>query len=610
MFKPVHFAGTVASRSNGKNAVAMAAYRSGAKLKDFETGETKNYSLKEGVIHSEIRGPENMPSAFYDRETLWNEVEKRENSHKRFASAQLANEFNMALPNDLSKEQQHDLVVGFVDDVFVSEGMIVDINFHEAAKYERVKINSEKGQAHLLASADQEVEIDGGYIKIPKPKNDHVHLQMTLRNVDEKGFGLKNRKWSKLGVIKDWRKSWTEHVNKAMEKANLQDRYFSGSYKDMRFKQIPTVHEGPRVRQLELLGVRTEIGNLNREIKEHNNNVTELAATQKEIRMLQEDKKRKDAEERKQNHITVDEQLEHRFHHFYASNSRYNRPTEWSKDGIKTRLANEMFEHKIQFYDLWQVSHKNGKLGDLIFKDDNGVRSILRVEENLLTAISMSNEDGARRIVDGALGQGWTSIKLTGNDEFYKLAAEKALDAGLEVLADGEKQQAILDKIIIERKQAHFASLDRPVDPQNGAQQVIAPEPTETIENEEQTTHEEHESLIKQANTVRKKMNKVGERWDLADRAIEKRRELKANFKEKAKDTDKKVDNAQRLNEKLQTLNDEIASFSNIVEQSSAEFKDLSKKHDGLLEKIKASAEALKKLNESVSDMTLKAGNM
>ena len=48
-------------RAAGKSAVAAAAYRSGEKLTDMETGIESDYTRKSGVVHSEVSLCENAP---------------------------------------------------------------------------------------------------------------------------------------------------------------------------------------------------------------------------------------------------------------------------------------------------------------------------------------------------------------------------------------------------------------------------------------------------------------------------------------------------------------------------------------------------------------------
>ena len=96
-----HFHVTQIKRSEGRTAVASAAYRAGEKLHNLWDGETHDYTKKGGVILSEIMLPEYAPKRFFDRSTLWNEVEQVEKNY----NAQLAYSFDMALQNEISLEE-------------------------------------------------------------------------------------------------------------------------------------------------------------------------------------------------------------------------------------------------------------------------------------------------------------------------------------------------------------------------------------------------------------------------------------------------------------------------------------------------------------------------
>ena len=100
-----HFHVTQIKRSEGRTAVASAAYRAGEKLHNLWDGETHDYTKKGGVILAEIILPEHAPRKFFDRSTLWNEVEQVEKHYK----AQLAYSFDMALQNEFSLEENIEL---------------------------------------------------------------------------------------------------------------------------------------------------------------------------------------------------------------------------------------------------------------------------------------------------------------------------------------------------------------------------------------------------------------------------------------------------------------------------------------------------------------------
>ncbi len=123
----IEFAGClIYSRSKGHNAVQAAAYRSASVLYDERTGQRFDYQSKEGVVHSEIMLPPGGDSVFSDRATLWNHIEKIE---KR-ADSQLAKDYILALPKELSLEQNKDLARRFADHHFVSKGLVADLNLH------------------------------------------------------------------------------------------------------------------------------------------------------------------------------------------------------------------------------------------------------------------------------------------------------------------------------------------------------------------------------------------------------------------------------------------------------------------------------------------------
>lgn len=95
-----HLNAQIISRSKGRSTVAAAAYRSGQRLYDKRL--QKYHQFRKRFIQSYILAPKNAPEWVYNREKLWNFVEKTE---KR-KDAQLSRELNIALPRELSNQQQ------------------------------------------------------------------------------------------------------------------------------------------------------------------------------------------------------------------------------------------------------------------------------------------------------------------------------------------------------------------------------------------------------------------------------------------------------------------------------------------------------------------------
>ena len=106
----------IISRSQGKSAIAAAAYRSASELTDKRQNLVFDYSKKQGVEYSEILTPENAPEWTKDREKLWNAVEESETR----MNSQVAREIELAIPIELTKSQGIDLIRDFVKKEFVN----------------------------------------------------------------------------------------------------------------------------------------------------------------------------------------------------------------------------------------------------------------------------------------------------------------------------------------------------------------------------------------------------------------------------------------------------------------------------------------------------------
>ena len=117
-----HFSVNIISRGKGKSAVASAAYISGEKIKNEWDGVTHDYTRKEKVLVKNIILPDHIPKEFNDRSTLWNKVEMAEKN----SNAQLARQFIIGLPKELSLSENINLVERYIKENLTSQGMIVD----------------------------------------------------------------------------------------------------------------------------------------------------------------------------------------------------------------------------------------------------------------------------------------------------------------------------------------------------------------------------------------------------------------------------------------------------------------------------------------------------
>ena len=133
-----HLCIKIISRGKGKSAVAASAYRSGEKIKNEYDGIVHDFTRKGGIAHTEILLPQNAPQKFVNRSVLWNSVEEIEKSK----NSQLAREIEVALPKELDREKQINLVRDYVKENFVKVGMCADISLHDK--------NEGNTHAHIL----------------------------------------------------------------------------------------------------------------------------------------------------------------------------------------------------------------------------------------------------------------------------------------------------------------------------------------------------------------------------------------------------------------------------------------------------------------------------
>ena len=255
----------IVSRGKGKSAVAAAAYRSGEKLTNEWDGLTHDYTKKGGVVHSEILLPAHAPPAFSDRSTLWNSVELSEKSN----NAQLAREVEIALPVELSREEQTRLVREYCSSQFVSKGMIADFNLHDTG--------GGNPHAHILLTM-RPLDEKGAWL--PKSKKEYV-LDENGEKIRLPSGRYKTRKvdlvdWNNRENAEVWRRAWADLANDFLAQNNRPERIDHRSYERQGIDQLPTVHVGVSATQMEKKGIVTERGELNRNIKATNRILREI----------------------------------------------------------------------------------------------------------------------------------------------------------------------------------------------------------------------------------------------------------------------------------------------------------------------------------------------
>ena len=169
-------------------------------------------------------------------------------------NSQTARHIDAALPVEISRYEQIDLVRKFCNQCFVSKGICVDFAIH-----------------------DKE---DG---------NPHVHILLTTRNVSERGFTTKNRSWNDKSLLIEWRKLWADWCNHKLYFVS-DKRIDHRSYAAQGIDKIPQKHLGVAACAIEKKGYRTDKGSYNRKVIFTNTNA-EIEKLNYELSKLNNEKR-------------------------------------------------------------------------------------------------------------------------------------------------------------------------------------------------------------------------------------------------------------------------------------------------------------------------------
>jgi len=214
-----HLSVRIVKRSQGQSAVAVAARRSGERLYDRRLGLPVRPERGGRPTVSQILLPADAPGWLSAREELWNAAEAAEKRR----DAQLAREVELALPTELADAQAIALVREFMQQEFVGRGMIADLTIYL-----------------------------GGH-------NPYTNAMLTLREVNEQGFGRKVKAWNHRALLIQWREHWAALANEYLGRAGHTVRI------DHRRKQDQTgqetaeaVHLGKAASAMQRRGLKHE----------------------------------------------------------------------------------------------------------------------------------------------------------------------------------------------------------------------------------------------------------------------------------------------------------------------------------------------------------------
>lgn len=273
----------VISRGQGRSAVGAAAYRSGERLTNDYDGITHDYTNKGGVVYSEVMLCENAPQEYQNRAVLWNEVERQEKGGK----AQLAREYEVALPIELNRDEQIELIRDYVRENFVKNGMCADFAVHDKG--------DGNPHAHIMLTM-RPIEPGGEWGA--KQKKEYLldkdgNKQYDPKKKTYKCRTVKTTDWDTQDFLQRSRENWAAIVNRELEKKNLPQRVDHRSLKEQGKQRIPTEHIGVAAKNMEKRGKVSDRGERNREITAANRQLLAVAKAHnqvvREINAIRED---------------------------------------------------------------------------------------------------------------------------------------------------------------------------------------------------------------------------------------------------------------------------------------------------------------------------------
>ena len=315
-----HLEAKVVSRGAGRSAVAASAYLSCSRLYNDHDGIQHDYTRKQGLVWQEVLLPEYAPQEWQDREKLWNAVEEVETAK----DSRLAREFVMALPIELSREQQIELLQDFIREQFVSDGMCADAAIHDTDghnphahilltvrpldergkwqyKTEKEYLCMRNGEERGFTAAEfKSAQNDGWEKQYPyKVGKKKVYMTPSAAEAQEliradkhpksTRYGRQNpisERWNSEEQLVSWRVAWADVTNRYLESAGREERIDHRSNAARGLDEIPTIHEGVTVQALERKGIVSDRCEMNRQIRADNALLRELKAEIKKLAAL------------------------------------------------------------------------------------------------------------------------------------------------------------------------------------------------------------------------------------------------------------------------------------------------------------------------------------
>ena len=272
------------------SAVAASAYISGEALFDDTDGLTKRYRNTERILD---RGglvlPQNVPEGVRDRATLWNAIEALDGLHGQYCRT-----WDMALPHELTLDQQRDLVLAFIDREFTSRGMIADWAIHDKDESKKNSPTDKNVHVHIMTTMRPIVQDRSGTWQFGKKWRSVTERDSSGKAIcigrDKKGHkrykkhNVPATDWNEKATLLSIRRGWADAANAALQRAGSDVRIDHRSNRERGLPYVPTIHLGPTAARMEREGKHSERGDYNRRVRAENKQLDDALDQLKELK--------------------------------------------------------------------------------------------------------------------------------------------------------------------------------------------------------------------------------------------------------------------------------------------------------------------------------------
>lgn len=262
------------SRASGASVIAALSYITAQPFYDDYYGKQYNgFSRKERVAYVGTLLPDGAPESWFDPQVLWREIDASDHA----VNACVARKIMVALPCELTLDQQIELVRDYINTQLIAQGYAVTFAIHTDER-------NHNPHAHLLV-ANRQLRADGRWaakerkIYALDERGQRIPLidQTTgKQKIDKQGravykrIRVANQPLARKETLLELRKAWADTTNRHLAQAGRDERIDHRSLAEQGSDQMASIHEGYAARAMHQRGQHSDRVILNSAITEAN----------------------------------------------------------------------------------------------------------------------------------------------------------------------------------------------------------------------------------------------------------------------------------------------------------------------------------------------------